>query len=273
MKFVLKLLLIILGIPVFLLFVLSVNIRFQLLSPDFWIGTFRNANTYSQISQSLSIRFVSRVVAEGGKVSDVELLSGLISPESISGFTEENISNLLTYANGKAPQLIVYMPLSLQGIAKNADITSINDLSQRMTFDEFVREYSIQDISQSDIVVISRFGMWSWIAFATSAILFILIVYLIYLLVPGGKRLVAPGILLLICGLLVLGGYFVGKSTATQLTANYLLSADIGQSLMAIIFPPLIYNLVHLWVWFGGIGTFLGVLLFFIRKPAINKLK
>ena len=89
MKFVSKILLIILSVPILVLCVLSINVRLQFLSSDFWIGTFEKADVYTQISTSLSSRLLDKVVAGGGKGSDVAVLSSLISPNILKIFFEE----------------------------------------------------------------------------------------------------------------------------------------------------------------------------------------
>src|SRR4030043_2439922 len=75
MKFLIKLLLVILYVPVFLIFIFAVNLRFQLLTPSFWDKSFSSESTYSKLSVSINKNLESQTKAEGGTKGAVRILT------------------------------------------------------------------------------------------------------------------------------------------------------------------------------------------------------
>src|SRR5574340_181787 len=110
MKFIAKFLLTIIAIPVFIILVLSVNIRFQFLSSKFWTNTLEKGNVYSKISSVISENLESKVVAEGGGKNDAAILTSLVSPLNIKDFAQSNIQSIIDYANGKESEFGLYVP-------------------------------------------------------------------------------------------------------------------------------------------------------------------
>ena len=100
MKVLGKILLIVLSIPVFLLCILSINFRFQLLEPGFWTNSLEKGNVYSQVSDLLKDRLITKVTASGGRASDIGDLGSLISPRNLRIFVEVNVESILSYAKG-----------------------------------------------------------------------------------------------------------------------------------------------------------------------------
>jgi hypothetical protein len=270
-KFIAKVLLVILTIPIFIVLVLSVNIRFQFMSPVFWLGSFEKADVYSQISANIKSRLDSKVVADGGSISDIEVLSNLVSAASLKTFVEDNISSILTYANGHSKEIIVSMPLPTKTLPVNLDFQEVGSLTEKLTLTEFVKEYNISGFNESDIARISKFGIWSWELLVLSFAVFVLVFVLMYLLVDSKKRMVVPGIALAISGLVAMAIYFMGELTSSTLSVDFVGTTNLGSALLAILAPPLIQNTIHIWIWFGISSIVLGISLIFIKKPAYNK--
>lgn len=270
MKFVAKVILIILSIPISILCILSINIRFQFLSFGFWANSFERGNVYSQISKSLEDRLVAKVVAEGGRKSDIGVLSNLISSSGLKNFFEENAMGVLDYANGQSSEITVFAPNLMESSKEGFDIGDLGSLSQKMRLSDFLKEYNVAGLSESDILIISKFGIWSWMLLGVSFTLLILVLALIYLLTNGGKYLKAQGVALTLSGSLILIVYFAGTFLSKLLTERFVGSSNVGASLIAIAAPPIIKNVLQIWIWFGVSAVFLGILLFFIRKPVYN---
>ena len=270
MKFVARALLIIVAFPIFILSVFSINIRFQFLSSGFWINTFEKGNIYSQISENVENRLISRVIAEGGGKSDVTLLSNLISPESLKDFFEKNIKNILLYANGKSAEIMVFTPVPLGKIPEGFDLNNLEDFSEEIPLTDFLKGFDISGIRESDIQAISNFGTWAWVLTAGSFSLLVLVLVLAYLATNPGKHLTTPGIALVLPGIFMLTAYFAGSFAGRVLTDDFRQSANIGTSLAAIIAPPVIQNVTQIWIWFGASALILGILLFFLKKLVYN---
>lgn len=273
MKIIAKILLTILIIPVFLLFMFSINIRFQVLTSKFWMSTFERGRVYSQISLYLNNRLESTVLSEGGKVGDVKTLSNFLSEESIKRFVEDNLVSFITYANGKSKEMVVSVPFAATAIPENYGLSDLGSTSQKMTLSGFLKQFQINGISDSQIQLISKYGYFSWLFTVFSFVLFVIIFVLEYLLTDAGRRLITPGIGILLSGITALILSLAGNYISGEFMGRFIGGTNMGASIAAILLRPLIANVVQIWTFFGLSGTLLGVLLFFIRKPAINKSK
>lgn len=270
MKFLAKSILIVLTIPFFVLCALSINIRFQFLLDKFWISTFKNSNVYLQISKEMEGKLISKVVATGSKKEDVGLLSGIVSSENIESFFESNIKSFLSYANGSSSEIMVYVPLSVKD---NSSYDSLGNFREKMSLTDFLQALNISNIKESDMRVVSKFGIWSWILTTSSFILFFIVLFLEYLLTDSGKRFTSLGISLLFSGFTLLAISFLISFAGFRLSQNFQNSTNFTTSLAAIVTYPLIGNITRIWNWFGVSATVLGAILFFVKKPVNNKLK
>lgn len=268
MKFIAKTLLILIGIPLIIVCMISVNIKFQLLSSGFWIKTFESGNVYSQVSTIVENRLIERVEAEGGMQSDVKVLSDLISPQSLKTVFERNIESVLLYANGKTSEMSVFVPLSLGDALEGRDYYNLDNFSEKMTFAEFLEKFNIGGVKSSDIEAVSKFGLQSTILIITSFVALLLIFALMYLATGSGKRLIAPAVALTMSGLIILGSSFGIGYMSRTLTTEFTDGTNIGASLITVFAPPVIQNLMDIWIWFGASSLVLGIAALFIRKPA-----
>ncbi len=270
MKFIAKTLLIFISIPLILLSMLSINIKFQFLSPGFWIKSFDEGNVYSQASLMIESRLIERVEAEGGTKSDVKVLSNLISAPSLKTFFERNIDSILLYANGKTPEMMVYVPLTLKDALEGYDYYNLDDSSEKMTFQEFLNRFNVNGIESSDIAYISKLGLWSWVLIFSSFALLIITFVLMYLMTSGQKRLWAPSISLTLAGFIILGLSLAGDYFNRMLVAGIDGSANTGTSLLAVFAPPLMQNVTRIWLWFGISSLVFGIAFLFVKKPPVN---
>jgi hypothetical protein len=263
MKILAKILLVLVSIPVFFLCILSINVRFQLLSSRFWINTFEKNAVYSQISAEIGTRLTSKVVAGGGEESDITVLSALVSTDNLKYFFEKNIQSFISYANGKSSEITIFIPFS----------SELGDFSEEISLMDFLDEFNIAVVSESDIQMISKYGFFSWMAFVALLTLLVLIFVLLYLLTDSGKSLVSQGMAFILFGTTLTMAFFIGQFAGEVISRDFTGSSNIGTSLMAIITPPIIQNLIRTWIWIGILLFIFGILLFFIKKPAIFKSK
>ena len=267
MKFLAKTLLILISIPLIIICMLSVNIKFQFLSSGFWIKSFESGNVYSKVSSIVEDRLIERVEAEGGMKSDIKVLSDLISPQSLKTVFERNIESILLYANGKTPEMSVFVPLALSDALEGRDYYNLDNFSEKMTFAEFLEKFNIDSVKSSDIEVVSKFGTQSTILIITSFGILVLVFVLMYLATNSGKRFIAPAIALSLSGLVILGASFGTDYMNRMLVRDLTDSANMGASLVAAFAPPVIQNLMDIWIWFGASALILGIAAFFVRKP------
>jgi hypothetical protein len=268
MKFIAKFILTVIFIPVFLAFLFAVNLRFQLLTPLYWEDIFSLSGTYSELSSSVSKSLVSQTVAQGGSAGDVKILTDLLSPENLKDVINTNIINVLQYANGKAKEITVYLPI--EKIPVTLVPGNFTNISERMSLTDFLKEFNISGISASQIQSVSRLGLGSWIFLTSTVLVMFLLLYLLYLLVKSGKHLVAPGLALVISGItafLIRGIIVVIENDWVKALVT---SANTGNLLIGIIVPPVIQGVLKIWSSFAAGAIVLGVILFFIKKPLYN---
>lgn len=271
MKFFVRTILVIIYIPIFLIFLFAVNLRFQLLTPSFWDKTFSSGDTYSKLSESINKNLESQTIAEGGRASDVKILTDLITPENVKDAISRNINNVLQYANGKTKELTVYIPVNK--IPETLLSKNLNKVKTEMSLTALLKEFNVSGISASQIQLISRVGSVSWLVFITTSLLMVLLFYLLYISVGFGKRLVAPGMALIISGIVAL--FVVGAGTVIQINwaKDLAGSPNMGDSIIRMVVPPIIQSVLRVWLYSAVVVLILGFALVFVKKSEYNKLK
>ena len=261
MKVLANILLTFVSIPLLILLVFSVNIRFQFLKYDFWINTFEKGNIYQKISDEIKTNLESNAIKSGGKANDVIDLSSLISADNVEKFFDENIQSFLQYANGKSSEIMISFPFT-------------NDLwkaSSKIKLTDLLEEYNIETVSKTDIQAISKLGKLSWAVTLSLTFLIFLIIFLMYIFTKSGRHLVSLGISFTFSGVVAIACFVAGKFAAEIISRDFSSSTNIGKSLSVIIAAPVINNSVQLWFWFGISFLITGIILFFLKKPANNQ--
>jgi hypothetical protein len=271
MKFIIKSFLAILFIPVFLLLLLAVTFKFQLLDSSFWQKTFSQGSVYSNLSASLGSYIEEKVTAEGGSRSDAKIFTDLVSPENLKDVIDKNLAEVLTYLNGESKGIIVYVPLDK--VPPQLLPQKLGKISQHMALGDFLREFNMGEISPSQIASLSSLGRDSWYFLALAAVLTTGILILLLLLVDTGGRFVAAGTALVISGVIVVAGVGVGRIIFSGMANTLLKKPNITQEIVGSLLPPIALGILNLWVYFGAAALVLGIVLFFIKKPYYNKPK
>ncbi|OGM88798.1 hypothetical protein A2573_00140 [Candidatus Woesebacteria bacterium RIFOXYD1_FULL_43_18] len=265
MKFLARLILIFLFIPVFIIFLFAVNLRFQLLTPSFWDKTLSSGDTFRALSASINKNLEKQAIDEGGRAGDVEILTNLITPENLEETFNKNINNFLRYANGRANDLIVYVPVNKIPLPLLS--TGFDKIKTEMSLTELLKEFNVQGVSPSQIQMVSKLGPVSWIVFAGVTLFLALLLFLLYASVGSGKRLAAPGMALFISGLLALTAAGAGTVLRINMAKDLPVSPVMGDSIIGIVVPPIIQGVLTLWLYFAASAVILGLLLFFVKKP------
>ena len=252
---------VIITIPLLILFVFSINFRFQFLNTEFWMTTFKEGNVYYKISEVIKSNLELNAVKSGGLASDVIDLSSLVSQENVKNFFEENIQSFLLYANGKSSEIIVSIPFT-------------NDLwnqTSNIELKDLLEEYNIETIDKTDIQKIPKLGRLSWISVSVLATLIILSIFSMYLMSKQGKHLIYPGIVFTLSGVILMSCFVVSEFARNIILRDFSGSTNVGKSLLVIVAVPAIANTVQIWLWFGISFLILGTVLFFIKKPVNNQ--
>jgi len=271
MKFVFKFILTTLFIPLFLLFLAGITVRFQFLEASFWENAFSTNDTYSKLSVSVSRSLESKTIAEGGKSSDIKILTDLISPENLKDVIDKNIINILQYADGRADEFNVYVPVSK--IPKSLLSKSFDKVTEQMSLVALLKEFNVSGVSVAQIQTISHIGFGSWVFLTIATLLLFLLLYLLFLCTNRGKRLIAPGLALIISGISVLLVTALGIIIQISWTKDLVGSSNLGDSLIGAVVPPIIQDVLRMWLSFAVVAIILGVALLFLIRPVYNRRK
>lgn len=261
MKILANILLAIIPIPLLILLVLSVNIRFQFLEYDFWINTFKKGNVYQKVSDKIRDNLELNAIKSGGTANDVIDLSSLVSADNVENFFEDNVQNFLLYANGKSPEIMVSFPFT----------NNLWKTSSKIELKDLLEEFNIEMVSQNDIQALSRFGTISSALTFGLSLLLILNILLMYVFTKSGKHLISLGVSFTFSGIMTIACFIAGKFAVEVISRDFSDNINIGKSLSVIIATPVIDNLVQAWLWFGIFFLVTGMILFFLKKPANNQ--
>jgi hypothetical protein len=269
MRFFLKLILTIIFVPLFLILLIAVTLRFQFLVPSFWENTFGTTSTYSNLAVSINKNLVAQTISEGGNRGDVKIFTDLITSENLKDVINKNIVNVLSFANGSAKEIIVYIPINK--IPKSLLTKNFSSLSDQMSLTTLLKEFNISGITPTEIQIVSRLGVNAWVFLITSTALSVLVLYCLYLLVDQAKRLIAPGVALILAGLSGMVVYLLGTVIRINWTKDLAGSVNTGDSIIGTVAPPVIGAVIGVWLIYAITLIILGIVLFFIKKPGYNK--
>lgn len=268
MRFVLKLILTVLFIPFFLVLLIAITLRFQLLEPSFWENVFAVNGTYSKLSVSINKNLEAQTIAEGGVGSDVKIFTDLISPDNLKDVINRNIVNFLAFANGRANQIIVYVPINK--IPKSLLSANFTKLTDQMNLTDLLKEFNVSGIDLSQIQMISRAGTAAWVFLTASIIISVLLLYILYLLIDSGKRLLGPSIALILAGVAALAVFLLGTIIKVNWTKDLANSSNTGDAIIGTVAPPVIGGILKVWLIYAIVVIILGIILLFIKKPRYN---
>lgn len=270
MRYVAQFLLVLFIVILSLVVLLSATLKFQLLDFRFWQDTFTKNNVYQNLATSTKDSLESQIGKEGGSKSDARILTDLVTTENIKEFVDRNVQNVLGFANGMNPQLIVYVPIDK--FPKNLLPGNLGGIQTEMPLADLLTKFNYQSYSSLPLTNLSHAGEFSTLVFFGSAALLFLFLILLMLLVEAGGRFIAPGVAITLTGLLTISSAKVIENLKSlqSITQG---SSSFVYSLAGIVLPPLIDGVTRIW-YMVGVGLVLfGLILFFIRKPSYNNQK
>ncbi len=268
MKFIAKLILIILFVPLCIILVLTSTVRVQLLNPKFWKDTFKANNVYLNLAKDFKNYAEDQTSKGGGKKSDLKIITDVITPEIIEDFTTHNLDNFLGFANGERKELLVYLPINK--IPKEFAPKSVGLNSEEIPFVALLSKFNINFDSSIPLSQIAYFGMSTNYVLIGSASLLIVLLLLLYLLTRGGGRFVAIGSSFLLTGTSLLFLFRFSDIAVGNLSKSVLVTSNMEQVLLVRTLPGLIKATSIAWFYIGIIFIVLGVILFFFKKPSQN---
>lgn len=272
MKNFVKTLLVIIFIPVFTIAVVLASIKFQLLSPQFWKSSLLQHNVYNALSQMTKTMAASKTVKGGGNPQDIKILTDIATPELIKDFMERNITNILDYANGKRPDLMAYIPISkvpISKIPKNLAPKSVGLNSEELPLTSLMSKFNISQDSLplSQIVIV---GKTATNLLATASILSVIILIALFVLSEKGSNFISIGLTFIFSGLVVEIIVRILNIISMNLIKTPSGDLNFGASILAIVGPVILTELLKLWGLIGAIMIGIGIVVLFLKKPIHN---
>lgn len=252
LKAILKPLLVVLYIPFFLILLVLVSVKFQLLVPKFWINSFEKYDTYQRIEDLVPNMIEASKEREGEDNIDPRFLTALITKENLKPFLEKNIEFILNFANGKSETWMVYMPI--ETLPKNLLPNFLTTSSEvpLETIISFVSRGNPKPIQIPYQVPMT--GNFALLAVVVWSILLGLYCLLLRKLKVLSTSLIVSGVF---TALLVLA-----INTARIAIQNlWLKEAHPSQLLLMTFAPQLINQIIFLWLIFSIVSILLGIIL------------
>jgi hypothetical protein len=266
MKFIGKAFLVLVFILLFIPFLFATSAKFQFLSPDFWINSFRAGDVYPKLETVLSKELQRQVKAGGTSAQEARLWTGILSSGTIKDLVEKNLKLTLDFANGKEKEQKFYIPfeklpkglLPADVSATTGNTISPADLAKLLSPQGGQTQIQNQSLA--------RGGANALISWIVSLILLLGVLILVYLITGPGQRLTTAGIGLILSSLLTMAIVTLGNlwsKGAASLTSE----AEPAAQLLVTLAPPVMKSMFALWrnIAFGTL--ILGIVLLFVKKP------
>lgn len=265
MRFFVQSLLIICFIPILVIFILAGTVKINLLSFNFWQKNLSKNNTYTELSVSLKTLAESKTIKGGGNKDDIKILTNIASPENVKDFVDNNLLNIINYANGKGDTLMAYIPISKlpKSISLKSDALSKDEIPMNVLLSKFNIASSIP-ISQ-----LARIGKAASYITTLSLALLILIIFLLIFLTAPGSRFFSISIGIFLTGLIFLLFVNAGSSALNSSTKNLVNISELTTRLLSILVTPIFTKILQVWTYVCLIFMFIGIGLLFAKKHEI----
>lgn len=264
MRFLGKFILIVLFVPLFLLAILTITVKFQLLRPDFWQTTFRANDVYTKLSVAFKNIAETQTVKEGGSLSDARVLTNLITPANLQDFLEKNFKSILDFVNGKVKEAAIYIPIRILPsgfIPKN-----FGKISENTPLTVLLSEFNVQGIQKAQIDALSHVGLWSTYLLTLDVAIVALISLGLFLLVEKGKRFVAPGLAFILAGFITLAVTLLGFVIRGSMLSDWVKSKEPVQIILSPFAPYVLGEILKVWLYIGSFAILIGIVLLFLRR-------
>jgi hypothetical protein len=265
MKTTAQVLLVIFFVISFCVGLLAGTLKFQLLDFSFWQQAFQKHNTYQDLAAASKTSFEAQISKQGGNKNDVKILTDLITPDNTKDLVNRNLANFLLFANGGAPQIIVYLPIDKVPISLLP--RNLAQIKSEMTLPDLLTKFNFQEWQNLPTQNLSHLGLWSSYIFFIAAAVVILVTFFLALLVEGGGTFMWLGVAFILSGSLTFFIAQAGANLQAVLGTDLVSRASVAAVLAGILIPPVVSEIVTVWQILGLILFVFGIALFFVRKP------
>ncbi len=258
MNILLKIFLTILFIPVFLVLLVLISVKFQFLNSNFWIDAFEKNGTYQKI-ESVVPKIIDFQSKEDGEMKlDKKITEKLLTRDNLKEFIETNIKNTLSYANGKSDDWIVFIPS--QKLPKGLLPNFLNDRNEVSmdTLTSFINRGGGNDINFTS--QISLLGRYSTLSLFIWSLVVLSILFVLYVTRGASIALIISGAFTL----LLTGTINIARVTIeNELVTN---GQEPAQRLLGIFAPPIITPMIILWTYIAILAILLGIVLGYLQR-------
>lgn len=255
----------------FLLFLFLSAIQLKVLHPSFWIQPLAASGVYQQLTSGVG-QLQRQIDAGMGK--GVLQLEGVITQEKLRQATEENVSRILAYLQGKSKELLLFFPLDEWGLSPALlGQKSFQGISRDTKLDVALGVLGIKPdgIQQmvSGVATVQSYSRWLPLIWVASLILVLVLGVFYFLLGSGIARVAHMGFLFivsgLIAGLIGVAGGVLGPALMQGTSAWPTWLRELGTRLLTQFFS--------LGTVIGFLVAGIGVVVFFLAKKMYEPVK
>lgn len=258
MKTFLKILLTILFIPVFLVFLVLLSFKFQLLNSNFWTTTFEKNNVYQNLENIIPKVMDSQAKTDGGELDiDTKVLTSILNKENLKIFFEKNIKFTLDYLNGAGSEWVIFIPREVlpknllpNFLMESDEIPAKTLLSffSRGRGDPFEIPYQVPLTGRSVLLLLS---VWIIILISLSLLLHRLRILNVSLFASGFTALLLSGAVILF---------------SKVIEVEWFKEGEPSQLILGTIGPPIARGVVEVWLIIGATAIISSFVLGYLQK-------
>lgn len=268
MRTVGSILLMVLFVPLLLLGVLSLTVKFQLLNSNFWLSTFEKNDVYSRVANEVKTSAEDQVKKEGGSLNDAKVLTDLISPTNLKDIVSKNLTYTLDYMNGKTSRFNAYIPISM--MPRDLLPASIAGRSDTVPVETLLSEYNVRGIGKNQIWILGTVGLWVTRLIIVDLAIVIILLLSLFFLTEKGKKFWSIGTALILTGLIVLFASGFLEVIRSSMITDWPVSNEPSQHILGTFLPFLLQNILNIWFGIGGLLVIGGIALFFVKRRVYN---
>lgn len=240
----------------FISFVISTNIRFQILDANFWVNTFKKADVYGRVNEVVQTEIEKQFTLEVGK-NQAKKLANIATSDLVQEVIEKNIFNLGDFANGKSGNLNVYFPFSK---LPRALVPIQIKLSDEISVDKVLTTF-VHLPPNTDLKQVSYLGKAATIGWIISLVFLVLHLWGVIRFVRPGERFIYPGIVFIVSGIIPL---------IFALLINIENRNFPKDQLIGILGFPVLLEIAKLWTFIGIFTIFVGIVILFLRNGKLT---
>jgi hypothetical protein len=271
MKFLGKAFLVLVFILLFIPFLFSTSFKFQFLSPEFWISSFRAGGVYPKLESVLKNTIELQVKQGKASAQEARVWTGVLSSGTLQDFIEKNLKLSLDFATGKSKEQKFYIPFEKlpKGLVP-AELSGTlgNEISPEQLSKLLGPQGGQTQIQNQNL---SRAGTNALVSWIVSLVVLLGVLLIMYLVTDEGKRLTAPGVGLILSSLATLAisafGTLWSGGAAKEMIGN---TAEPAAQLLGTLGPPIVVPMFALWRNIAMATLVLGIVLLFVKKPVAS---